>query len=156
MRVITNVDIKYMQLDAYVRFWEDGEVNGVDDDPESPKMPFAEKSLVRSGNPWKPNEKVEGYKWKPKIDIDHGVIVNWPVDVEAKVHYKVCDECHYSLIDDHGNIIFENESYVPSVLCIGERNGGDYIIMNINKSGEIENWEKNRIKEIIERNSYEY
>lgn len=156
MKVVTNVDIKYMQLDAYVRFWEDGEVNGVRDDPDSPKMPFAEKSLVRNDNPWR-KELVDGYKWKPKIDIDRGVILNWPSDVEARIHYKVCDECHYSLINDKGNIVYENESYVPSVLCIGERNGGDYIIMNINKLGEIESWEKNRIKDIIERsNGYDY
>lgn len=156
IKIIKQVDAKFLLLDAGVRFWEDGDINGEPDSDTEPKMPFAMKVKVPNHNPWKP-EMVDGYKWQPMIDIDHGIIVGWPEDIEADIHYKVCDECHITIIDKDNNEIYNEETYVPQALCIGERSGGDYIIMHIEKGGKITDWNTNKIKDIIERNNdYDY
>jgi len=58
--------------------------------------------------------------WKPIIDIDKGIITNWKQGTTASIHYKVCDCCGWDLLDENGY--------------------GDYIIMNIDASGCIQDW----------------
>lgn len=89
-------------------------------------------------------------RWIINIDIDKGTIVDWPQGVKARVHYKVCDDGVYSLIDSKGNVIrhFANE-YVPNVLCPEESGYGDYIIMNIDEYGRISGWDKERIQSML-------
>ena len=50
------------------------------------------------------------------------------------MHYKVCDEGTYTLLDQDMAKIVEIESYVPN--CIGKY--GDYIVMEIDEDGYIE------------------
>lgn len=127
------VDVKILKVNAGVRYWDDGSVNGVTDDPNYPAMPFS-----KSG------------RWIINIDIDKGIIVDWPQGVKASVDYKVCDDGVYSLIDSKGNVIrhFANE-YVPNVLCPEESGYGDYIIMNIDEYGRISGWDKERIQSML-------
>ena len=86
----------------------------------------------------KPTDNIHSnhYKWMPLIDVETGKIINWVEGTTARVHYKVCDEGIYRLLDADKNIIVEVESYVPSFL--GE--DGDYIIMNIDEHGVIKNF----------------
>lgn len=37
------VDVKILKVNAGVRYWDDGFVNGVTDDPNYPAMPFFQK-----------------------------------------------------------------------------------------------------------------
>ena len=118
------VEVKTCLVEARVRYWEDGTVNGVDDE---------------NGNliPCR-----FGDKWCPEIDIDNGKILNWTQGVKAEVHYKVCDAGSYHLKDENGNIILSIENdYVPNRLIPGDY--GDYIIMDIAEDGTITNWNKN-------------
>ena len=112
------VDVKILKVNAGVRYWDDGSVNGVTDDPNYPAMPFS-----KSG------------RWIINIDIDKGIIVDWPQGVKASVDYKVCDDGVYSLIDSKGNVIrhFAN----------------DCIIMNIDEYGRISGWDKERIQSML-------
>lgn len=137
--VCENTDVKYIQIDTFVRYWEDAEVNGKDDisfyDTKGegiPAMPCAVK--IKD----KPTDNIHSnhYKWMPLIDVETGKIINWAEGTTARVHYKVCDEGIYRLLDADKNIIIEVESYVPSFL--GE--DGDYIIMNIDEHGVIKNF----------------
>ena len=127
-----NVDVKILRVDAGVRYWDDGRLNGQPDDENSPSIPFS-----RSG------------RWRIDIDIDKGMIIGWP-DAEANVHYKVCDDGVYTLLDSEGRIVkcLKGE-YVPNVLCPEESGYGDYIIMNINNSGCISGWNKEQIKAML-------
>ena len=121
IKIEKEVDIKYCQVKAEVRYWEDSEVNGVEDE---------------NGNliPCR-----VGDLWCPLIDIDNGVIINWEEGKEAKVHYKVCDAGSYYLQDEQGETILSIEdNYVPNSLIPGEY--GDYIVMTINKDGVIKEW----------------
>lgn len=156
VNIIKWVDIKFLLIDAGVRFWEDGDINGEADSNTEPKMPFAMKEKVPNHNPWKP-EMMDGYKWEPMIDIDLGIIVGWPEDIEADIHYKVCDECHIIILDKYCEEIYNKEGYVPQALCIGERGAGDYIIMHIERGGKISNWDPEKVKDIVEiNNNYDY
>ena len=122
IKVEKEVDIKYCQVAAHVRYWEDAEVNGVED-TDGTLMPCRDGEL-----------------WCPQINVDTGVIVNWEQGKTAKVHFKVCDSGSYSLQNEYGNnILMIEDDYVPNKLIPGEY--GDYIIMTIDENGKIDEWE---------------
>lgn len=86
----TEFEAVYLEVDAGVRYWNDGYINGMEDtDCEetdgSPQMPCAEymgeQHMVLRGNNW---------RWRPLIDIETGRIVNWSQGTTANVHYKKC------------------------------------------------------------------
>lgn len=116
-------DVKFLKADCGVRYWEDAEVNGVDDDDDNPTMPFASKG-----------------SWTPLIDIEAGVIIDWPKGTTAEVHYKVCDAGVYALLDADRNQVKQIGGYVPSIMCPEGSGYGDYVIMKIDGDGKIANW----------------
>lgn len=115
----------HIEVSAAVRYWEDAEVNGVEDTEDGALIPC----------------KVDP-AWCPVIRLADGVIEGWPVGTRADVHYKVCDQGEYWLRDADGNRIARwNGHYVPDdFLCHGDRGYGDYIIMKIDGGGMIEKW----------------
>lgn len=122
VKIEKEVELKSLSVTANVRYWEDATINGVDDE---------EGTLT-------PCKK--GECWCPEIDIETGKINNWVDGVVASIHFKVCDEGVYSLRDDQDNIVYEREGYVPKCMSPKEPGYGDYIIMNINHEGFIEDW----------------
>ena len=131
------LQLKYILADFGVRYWEDSSVNGQDDDDEeNPTMPCT----------------VDAKRWVIKVNVDNGQIVNCTKGVTAIVHYKVCDDGIYTLLDENDNVIQEIESYVPNVFCIDDEGYGDYVIMRIDADGFIKNWKftQNDIISMIE------
>ena len=59
--------VKYLKVEAVVRYWEDAEVNGVQD---------KDGSLVPCR---------DGRFWSPTIDLVTGTIENWPVGITADI-----------------------------------------------------------------------
>ena len=127
-----------VKVRAYVRYFEDGTVNGEEDisyDEQvaglMPKMPCS--------------VQVDGHKtweyWCPEIDPEQGKILNWFEGTEADIHYKVCDECEITVEKD-GKTIKEYDGYVPRFLCPAENGYGDYIIMHVDGDGMIEDWSR--------------
>lgn len=115
------VDIKTVEVRAHVRHWEDATINGVEDE-EGKLTPCREGDL-----------------WCPIIDMDSGVIRNWPKGTTASVHFKVCDGGSYFLKDADGNVVLSREDdYVPNELIPGSY--GDYIEMQIDENGKIADW----------------
>lgn len=123
VKVEKEVDIKTLHVSAGVRYWEDTTVNGEDDD---------EGNLIPCR---------EGKLWRPIIDIETGQILNWTKGVTAEVHYKVCDAGNYELKDEECNTVLTKEGYVPAIMYPKEQGFGDYIIMDINEDGFIQDWE---------------
>ncbi len=79
--------------------------------------------------------------WCPIIDIDSGKILNWKEGAIAKIHYKVCDQFNCQIKDGEGNVHKKIEDeYVPGSMCPEEDGYGDYIIMNVDSNGIIEDW----------------
>ena len=122
---------KFIEVSAEVRYWEDAEVNSVED---------CEGDLV-------PCRK--GDLWCPIIRLQDGLIINWTVGTKAKIHYKVCDQGEYWLLDSTAKRSHKyNGLYVPgSFLCQNENGYGDYIIMDVDENGFIENWKIPKIEQ---------
>lgn len=114
---------KYIVVEAGVRYWEDAIVNGQADE-------FGNYIPFKCGD-----------IWNPTIEIATGRIVNWPADTVADIHYKVCDAGEYWLADENFTKIAKySDWYVPSCLSVNANGYGDYIIMNVDANGMIENW----------------
>lgn len=116
-------EVKYLRADCGVRYWDDGEVNGLKDDENAPRMPFASSD-----------------GWAPIIDLETGKIVDWPAGTTASVHYKVCDAGRYSLLDADKAVVKTIDGYVPSMLSPKYSGYGDYVIMDIAADGQIDKW----------------
>ena len=123
-------DIKLLVVKAYVRYWEDSNINGIPDSPTSPEMPMT-----------------NGHYWEPTIDLDEGKIMDWPEGIRADINYKVCDEfeCFAPAID------FYYSGYVPRFMSPLEENYGDYITMSISGGGYIEGWSQELVKKFLEK-----
>lgn len=125
-RIAQEVDVKYLAIDVQPRYWEDADVNGVEESDDDPKIPLKRAS----GD------------WELVIDLETGKISDWPEGITANVHYKVCDAGTYSLLDKDGLVVRRlEEVYVPKMLCPKEDGYGDYIIMDINVDGTIDGFE---------------
>lgn len=137
MKVTINKPTDYeavkMEVFAAVRYWEDSEINGIEDTEDGDNIPCK-----------------NGENWCPVINIDTGVIENWEKGKIADIHYKVVDRCSFGILDDKGEVIFKQENdYVPSILCPKENGYGDYIIMDISEDGVIQDWNKHELLELL-------
>ena len=141
------VEVKYLQVDAGVRYYEDTVVNGVDDvslyDCKGDGVPNV-PCVVRVKD--KPESCIysDHYRWRPLIDVGNGQSVNWRKGVTAEVHYKVCDEGVYCLLDNNKQPVVRIESYVPALLDAYAEGYGDYIVFSVDADGYIKDWEFNQ------------
>ncbi len=84
---------------------------------------------------------LNGRIWTATIDIDTGVILNWPKGlVFDHIGDKVRDEGIYILRDgDFKEVARINKDYVPNELIPGDY--GDYVeLRDIDENGKIGNW----------------
>lgn len=117
-------DIDRFYVFAKVRYWEDAQINGLEDTENGDKVPCKNSEL-----------------WTPIIEVDTGKIINWVNGVKADIHYKVCDEFSCKIVNPNGEVLLSVEdAYVPECLCPKESGYGDYIIMDIDEKGYIQNW----------------
>ncbi len=121
---VVEVPVTALRADCGVDHWEDGTVDGIED---------TEGSLIPCRN---------GDRWQVDIDLASGRITNWTPGVVAKVHYKVCDDGIYSLLDEHGNVVVQIDGYVPAIMAPADEDHGfgDYVVMTIGPDGVIESW----------------
>jgi len=123
IKIEKEVEIKFLQVKAGVRYWEDATINGVEDE-NGDLTPCRVDDL-----------------WCPNIDIDTGIITNWKQGTTANIHFKVCDAGSYYLLDENRNDVLSIENdYVPAILCPKENGYGDYIIMDVDENGKIDKW----------------
>lgn len=126
------VSVKYLQADCGVRYWEDGRVNG-EEDTDGSRIPCRKGSAAD-------NDSLGGGDWCPTIDLETGKIEGWPEGTTADVHYKVCDDGAYHLLDENREVVKSISGYVPSIMCPEGDGYGDYVIMKIGPDGTIEKW----------------
>jgi antitoxin component of MazEF toxin-antitoxin module len=114
--------VTHVDVEADVRYWEDAVVDGVVDEDGS-RIPGR-----------------DGDTWKVRIRIAAGRIEDWPAGVTARIHYKVCDQGEYWLSRPDGIRIAKWKGhYVPGDQ-LGRDSGGDYIVMNVDGAGVIEDY----------------
>lgn len=115
----------HILAEAGVRYWEDATVNGVQDE-DGTLIPCRVGDI-----------------WRAKIDLATGVICDWPSGTTADIHYKVCDNGEYWLLDANGSPIARRDGYVPGVfLCHGDNGYGDYIILKVGSDGQIAHYQR--------------
>ena len=118
------IQAAYIEVSAGVRYWEDASVNGTED---------ADGTLIPLRN---------GDNWEPVIRLADGAVMDWPQGITADIHYKVCDEGEYWLLDDERKRVAKWAGfYVPNdFLCPDDNGYGDYIIIKVGEDGKIDNW----------------
>lgn len=122
VKIKREIEVTTLLVDAGVRYWEDGTVNEVEDT-------YGVLIPCRDGD-----------RWKPIIDIESGIITNWTKGVKAEVHYEIGDDGIYHLANSNGEIMLTKDGYVPDILDSHGESYGDYIILNIDENGKIEDW----------------
>jgi hypothetical protein len=127
------VVVKYLRARCGVRYWEDATVNGVED-ADGSRIPLREGTAAN-------NDHLGGGFWCPTINLETGIIENWPKGTTASIHYKVCDEGEYELLDADRNVVVAIDGYVPQIMCPEGSGYGDYVIMKIDGDGKIANWQ---------------
>ena len=142
MKVIVNrpveIDVKHLFVKARVRYPEDAMLQeGPDDawgedDNDQPKMPCMEYIEC--------NRRTSSWHWCPVIDLATGRITNWKQGVRASISYKVVDEFECYITDSNDKIVTKYEGYVPSFMAITDEGYGDYIYLEVDENGMIENW----------------
>lgn len=126
------VEVRYLRARCGVRYWEDGTVNG-EEDADGSRIPCRKGTTAD-------NDDLGGGEWCPTIDLNTGKIEGWPEGTTADVHYKVCDDGDYELLDENRNVIACVEGYVIDMMCPEGSGYGDYVIMKIGPDGTIANW----------------
>lgn len=127
---VEKVTVTALKVDAEVRYWEDATVNGIGDDSGT---------LIPCRR---------GDAWCPIIDLETGIIRDWPAGTIADVHYKVCDAGRYTLLDVNGAEVVTKDGYVPDIMCPNDNGHGDYIIMTIGPDGAILNFDGSDLDDI--------
>ena len=122
IKKLVEVNIKTLHVKAGVRYWEDATVNGVED---------VDGKLIPCR---------DGENWYPIIDIESGKIIDWEIGKTANIHYKVCDNGEYCLLDENEEIVIHLDGYVPKTLSPEGIAYGDYIKMKVNSEGYIDKW----------------
>lgn len=115
--------VRYLKCVIGVRYWEDAEVNGVKEEDCNPSIPLR-----------------NGLYWEITIDLETGIIKDWPKATTAKVYYKACDAGMYYLLDEAMNVVKSYDGYVPNMLSPKENGYGDYVILDIDANGHIDGW----------------
>lgn len=133
---------RIVKVKAGVRYFEDANVKSpisswYEDEPDSPTIPCVVDEC-----------------WCPEIDPNTGKILNWTEGWEAQIHYKVCDDCEIEYYEE-GEKICNNdgEYYVPEFLSPKENGYGDYMIMDIDSSGQIQDWSIQDFNDWVRRNA---
>lgn len=151
-KVICDIDVRYYVSCSFSKdngeTWEDD----FEDDDESDdyvrsqlpcmnKVRYLHKSIWSDKETWK-----ERQDWCPVIDVNEGKVLDWTPGFILRTHFKVCDQgiYVYSNYDETQQIVSTdcNEYYVPEWLCDWDNGYGDYIFIQINGDGSIENWDE--------------
>lgn len=92
------------------------------------------------------HEEKERQDWCPVIDVNEGKVLDWTPGFVLRTHFKVCDQgvYVYSNYDETQQIVSMDCDlyYVPSWLEDFDDGYGDYMYIQINGDGTIENWDK--------------
>lgn len=115
-KIVLTIDVKYLNINLPVRY----------DDEDIPY-----DAPMRCGD-----------VWQAHIDIDAGIVLDWPQGKTLNMHMKVCDSGIYTLYTAEGEEVACIEGdYVPNSLVPGEYS--DYVHLNIDATGKIINWPAN-------------
>lgn len=145
----TEQDIRYLRATMGVRYWVDcdySDDNGKtwhgdfdDTGEESERIMKLTPCVVRKDIGYDESDYLELL-----IDLNEGKVLNWPDGFCLKTNYKVCDDGEYVFLDENMNEVVNitkeyKQYYVPDFLSLEDDGYGDYVYLNINGDGTIDN-----------------
>ena len=148
--ISTEQDIRYLRATMGVRYWVDcdySDDNGKtwhgnfdDTKEESERIMKLTPCIVRKDIGYRESNYLELL-----IDLNEGKVLNWQNGFCLKTHYKVCDDGEYVFLDKDMNEVVNitkeyDQYYVPDFLAIEDNGYGDYVYINIDGNGNIENF----------------
>lgn len=148
--ISTEQDIRYLRATMGVRYWVDcdySDDNGKtwhgdfdDTNDESERIMKLTPCVVRKDIGYRESNYLELL-----IDLNEGKVLNWQNGFCLKTHYKVCDDGEYVFLDKDMNEVVNitkeyGQYYVPDFLAIEGNGWGDYVYINIDGNGNIENF----------------
>lgn len=152
-------DIRYLHATMGVRYWVDcdySEDNGNtwnknfdDTDEESERIKKLTPCVVHKDIGYGDSDYFEII-----IDLNEGKVLNWKEGFCLRTSYKVCDDGEYVFLDENMNEVINitkeyDQWYVPDFLALEDDGYGDYVYLNINCDGTIDN--ADIMRERIER-----
>ena len=151
-KVICDIDVRYYVDCSFSKdngqTWE----KNFDDDDESDTYVRSQLPCMKTvkyiyrGLWGKKSEERERQDWCPVIDVNEGKVLDWTPDFVLRTHFKICDQgiYVYSNYDESQQIVSCDcdDYYVPNWLCDFDEGYGDYMYIQINGDGTIENWDK--------------
>lgn len=104
------------------------------------------------------DENYGTYRWKPRIDLIHGKILNWHPAIywPTRLHYKIRDEFTSKLairstIPFVEDLELYYEGYVPNeIMCPNGEGYEDYVDLIVEPDGSIQDWNFDNIKKYFE------
>ena len=160
----TEQDVKYLKATMGVRYWVDcnysddngksWNLNFPDTDEESERIKKLTPCVVRKNIGYGDYDYLELI-----IDLTEGKVLNWKDGFCLHTSYKVCDDGEYIFLDENMNEIVNitkeyGQYYVPDFLSIEDSGYGDYVNININGDGTIQNFDAMKCE--IENYFYEH
>ena len=149
-KVICDIDVRYYVDCSFSKdngkTWE----NDFDEDAEDyvkSQLPCMKTVTYKHKGIWNKVETImERQDWCPVIDVNEGKVLDWPENFVLVTHFKICDQgvYVYSNYDETQQIVSTDceEYYVPDWFCDWDNGYGDYMFIQINGDGTIENWDK--------------
>ena len=151
-KIICDIDVRYYVDCSFSKdngqTWE----KNFDDDDESDtyvrsQLPCMKNVKYKYKGIWSKVEvEKERQDWCPVIDVNEGKVLDWTPGFVLRTHFKVCDQgvYVYSNYDESQQIVSTDCDlyYVPDWLEDFDDGYGDYMYIQINGDGTIENWDK--------------
>lgn len=151
-KVICDIDVRYYVDCSFSKdngeTWEkDFEDDDKSDEYVRTQLPCMKTVNYIKRSIWSNKETpMERQDWCPVIDVNEGKVLDWPENFVLSTHFKVCDQgvYVYSNQDESQQIVSCDcdEYYVPNWLDNDGDGYGDYLQIQINGDGTIENWEE--------------
>ena len=151
-KVICDIDVRYYVDCSFSKdngeTWEkDFEDDDKSDDYVKSQLPCMKTITYKHKSIWNKVETItERQDWCPVIDVNKGKVLDWTPGFVLVTQFKVCDQgvYVYSNYNETRQIVSTDcdEYYVPDWLCDWDNGYGDYMYIQINGDGTIENWDK--------------
>lgn len=139
------------------RYWEDTSFNGEDDTENAdflktnfPEYFFLSHDKVGDEPVKEDMEKYNQDYLYLEIDLNKGVVRNWPKGVIADFHYKSCDMNYFRLINEKREVLAQTKwsGYVIGPYFMNEY--GDYFTLKVDENGHIEDWNEDDMEEALQ------
>lgn len=149
----------FLQCWIGASYWEDTSFNGEDDTENAdflrnnfPESFFLSHEKIGYEPVKKDMERYNQDYLYLEINLETGVVLNWPKGVTADFHYKSCDMNYFRLLNKKYTILAQtpegDSEYVIGPSFMNE--WGDYFVLRVNEEGYIINYDVDEMEAALQ------